>query len=87
MYKLDKKGNDLEKYIIRLVVGLFLLIIAISIRNYEITNETVSTSQNLGGLYYSFDFTYYGLMIILLSVSAVLIIPSVIYLIRKVLMK
>ena len=87
MDKLDKKRNETEKYIIRFIIGLILLGFVIGFRNYVDTNDTVEKSQNLGGLYYTFDLFYYAVMVIGFSISVFLILPSLIFMIKRLTVK
>lgn len=79
----DNIRNETRKYLIRLIIGLILLLMFIEIRNYVDAHNIVDKSQKLGGLYYSFDLGYYAIMMAGFCVSGFFILPSMIYLIKR----
>ena len=82
MDKQERKRNNIEKYIIRLIFGLIILIFVIGISNHIKTNDIVETSQKMGGRHYSFDLVYYASIIVGSGISVILILPSLVFLIR-----
>jgi len=83
MDNLDQRENKVEKYIVRLLIGLTLVMFIFIFRNYIDENEIVDKSRRSAGYFHSFDLMYYSAMIIGLSASIFLILPSLVYLLKK----